>query len=161
MKITEYADRLLKDLDKVDYLEKIKIQQQNWIGRSEGTTVKFLIPNSEFLIDVFTTRVDTIFGVTAMVIAPEHPLIDKLITAENKDKVKNMLRWPRKKRYRKDRNRKRKIGVFTGSYCINPANGQKVPIWVGDYIIAVYGGGAVMMVPAHDKRDYQFAKNII
>ena len=159
LKITEYADRLLKDLDKVDYLEKIKIQQQNWIGRSEGTTVKFLIPNSEFLIDVFTTRVDTIFGVTAMVIAPEHPLIDKLITAENKDKVKKYVEMAAKKSdIERTETEKEKIGVFTGSYCINPANGQKVPIWVGDYIIAVYGGGAVMMVPAHDKRDYQFAK---
>lgn len=159
LKITKYADRLLKDLDKVDYLEKIKIQQQNWIGRSEGTTVKFSIPDSEFSIDVFTTRVDTIFGVTAMVIAPEHPLVDKLSVKEYKDKVKKYIGMAAKK---SDMERmeaeKEKTGIFTGSYCINPANGEKVPVWVGDYVVATYGGGAVMMVPAHDKRDYQFAK---
>ena len=159
LKITKYADRLLKDLNKVDYLEKIKIQQQNWIGRSEGTEIQFKIQNSKFKINVFTTRVDTIFGVTAMVIAPEHPLIDKLTTKEYKDKVKKYIGMAAKKsEIERTEAEKEKTGIFTGSYCVNPANGEKVPVWVGDYVVAAYGGGAVMMVPAHDKRDYQFAK---
>jgi leucyl-tRNA synthetase len=153
LKITKYADRLLEDLDKVDYLEKIKIQQQNWIGRSEGTTIKFSN------IEVFTTRADTIFGVTALVIAPEHPLVEKLTTKENKTKVKKYLEAAKKKSdLERTEAEKEKTGVFTGSYCLNPVNNEKIPVWVGDYVVATYGGGAVMVVPAHDKRDYQFAK---
>jgi leucyl-tRNA synthetase len=161
LRITKYADRLLKDLDKVDYLEKIKIQQQNWIGRSEGTVIKFQVSSFKFqeFIEVFTTRVDTIFGVIAMIIAPEHPLAEKLSTQEHQDKVKKYIRMATKKsEMERTEAEKEKTGVFTGSYCINPANGEKVPVWIGDYVIAAYGGGAVMMVPAHDKRDYQFAK---
>jgi len=159
LKITTYADRLIEDLDKVDYLEKIKAQQIEWIGKSYGTTVKFQVLNSEFQIEVFTTRADTLFGVTAVVLAPEHPLVEKLITKENKEKVKKYIEEAKKKSdFEREKLEKEKTGVFTGSYCLNPVNKEKIPIWVGDYVIATYGGGAVMMVPAHDYRDYDFAK---
>jgi len=159
LRITKYADRLIDDLAKVDYPDKIKTQQINWIGRSEGTNIKFSIFNSQFSIEVFTTRIDTIFGVTALVLAPEHPLVEKLTTAANKEKVKKYLIAAKKKsELERTEAEKEKTGVFTGSYCVNPANNEKIPIWVGDYVVATYGGGAVMVVPAHDKRDYQFAK---
>ncbi|MEK7624378.1 MAG: leucine--tRNA ligase [Patescibacteria group bacterium] len=160
LRITKYADRLLKDLDTVDYLEKIKIQQQNWIGKSEGATIKFpiLMTSDVINIEIFTTRVDTIFGVTAIVIAPDHPLVDKL-SVKDRDEVKKYIGIAAKKSdIERTEAEKEKTGIFTGSYCLNPANGEKIPIWVGDYVVAAYGGGAVMMVPAHDKRDYQFAK---
>ncbi|MFH1966747.1 MAG: leucine--tRNA ligase [Patescibacteria group bacterium] len=164
LKITAYADRLIEDLDKVDYVEKIKIQQINWIGRSYGTEIDFEIAASPSaprnnIIKVFTTRVDTSFGITAMVVAPEHPLINKLTVKENEQKVKEYILVSKKKsEFERIQLDKEKTGVFTGSYCINPVNKEKVPIWVSDYVIATYGGGAVMIVPAHDKRDYQFAK---
>jgi len=159
LKIIKYADRLIADLDKVDYLEKIKTQQINWIGRSEGTTVKFQVVDSQEYIEVFTTRVDTIFGVTALVIAPEHMWANELITGDNKQEAREYIRAAEKKSdLERMESEKEKSGVFTGSYCINPISGEKVPIWIGDYVVAAYGGGAVMMVPAHDKRDYQFAK---
>ena len=161
LKITKYADRLLKDLDKVDYLEKIKIQQKNWIGKSYGTEIRFKIQDSSCEINVFTTRVDTIFGVTALVIAPEHPLIKNLEfriknLGEVKKYIKNALR---KSEIERTTQEKEKTGVeMKGIKAINPVNNEKVPVWVGDYVVATYGGGAVMVVPAHDKRDYQFAK---
>ena len=159
LKITEYADRLIKDLDKVDYVEKIKTQQINWIGKSQGTEIDFKIVDSSEKINVFTTRTDTLFGVTAMIIAPEHPLLKKLTTKENEKKVKEYVQASQKKsEFERTQLDKEKTGVFTGSYCINPVNQEKIPIWIGDYVIATYGGGAVMIVPAHDKRDYQFAK---
>ncbi len=160
LKITKYADRLIEDLDKVDYLEKIKTQQINWIGKSEGTEVDFKIAGDDLpeKIMVFTTRVDTLFGVTALVIAPDHPLARILIAKGNKKKVEKYIEASRKRSDLEREEDKEKTGVFTGSYCINPANGEKVPIWVGDYVVAAYGGGAVMMVPAHDYRDFDFAK---
>ncbi|PJC25397.1 MAG: leucine--tRNA ligase [Candidatus Tagabacteria bacterium CG_4_9_14_0_2_um_filter_41_11] len=160
LKITKYADRLIEDLDKVDYSEKIKTQQINWIGRSEGTEVDFKIADSgsSAKITVFTTRIDTLFGVTALVISPEHPLTETLTTKENRKKVKEYIEASKKKSDLEREENKEKTGVFTGSYCINPANEEKVPIWVGDYVVATYGGGAVMMVPSHDYRDYDFAK---
>ncbi|MFH0906772.1 MAG: leucine--tRNA ligase [bacterium] len=159
LKITEYADRLIDDLDKVEYVEKIKTQQINWIGRSYGTEMDFLVKNSTEKINVFTTRADTSFGITALVIAPEHPLIQKLTIKENKEKVKKYILDSKKKsEFERTKLDKEKTGVFTGSYCINPVNQEKAPIWVSDYVIATYGGGAVMIVPAHDKRDFQFAK---
>jgi len=159
LKITAYADRLIEDLDKVDYVEKIKIQQINWIGRSYGTEINFQVADSDEKIVVFTTRVDTSFGITAMVVAPEHPLVEKLTTKENKQKVKEYVISSKKKsEFERIQLDKEKTGVFTGSYCLNPVNKEKVPIWVSDYVIATYGGGAVMIVPAHDKRDYQFAQ---
>ncbi|MBU2539653.1 leucine--tRNA ligase [Patescibacteria group bacterium] len=159
LKITKYADRLIKDLDNVNYLEKIKTQQINWIGKSFGAEVDFKIENSEKKITVFTTRVDTIFGVTAVVLAPENPLALEIITKENEAKVKEYIKQSKlKSEFERIELEKEKTGVFTGSYCINPLNGGKVPIWIGDYVVATYGGGAVMMVPAHDSRDYKFAK---
>jgi len=159
LKITAYADRLLKDLEKVDYSEKIKTQQINWIGRSEGTTIEFQIPNSKFLIPVFTTRIDTIFGVTALVLAPEHELVEKITTPEQKKQVDDYILASKKKSELERMDfEKEKTGVFIGAYAINPLNNEKVPVWISDYVIATYGGGAVMFVPAHDQRDYEFAK---
>jgi len=168
-KITAYADRLLEDLDRVDYLPKIKAQQINWIGRSEGTTVEFKLqtPNSELptqnselqSIKVFTTRIDTIFGVTAIVIAPEHPLVGEILKKGRSEEIKRYVEQAKKKsELERTELAKEKTGVFTGLYCLNPVNNEKVPIWVGDYVVATYGGGAVMVVPAHDYRDYDFAK---
>jgi len=159
IKITAYADRLIEDLEKVDYLEKIKTQQKNWIGKSHGTEIDFKAENSQDIIKVFTTRADTIFGVTAVVLAPEHPLVEKLITGENREKVIKYIADAKKKSdFEREKLEKEKTGVFTGSFCINPANTEKVPVWVGDYVISSYGGGAVMMVPAHDQRDFEFAQ---
>jgi len=159
IKITKYADRLIDDLKGVDYPEKVKTQQINWIGKSFGTEIDFKIENSEETIRVFTTRADTLFGVTAVVVAPEHPLVEKLVTEEHKEEVKKYIAEARKKSdFERESLEKEKTGVFTGSYCINPASNEKVPIWLGDYVVATYGGGAVMVVPAHDYRDYDFAK---
>jgi len=159
LKITEYADRLIDDLEKVDYVEKIKTQQINWIGRSNGTEIDFKIVDSDEIIKVFTTRADTSFGITAMIIAPEHSLLKKITTKENQDKINSYVDFSKKRsEFERTQLEKEKTGVFTGSYCINPVNNEKIPIWVSDYVIATYGGGAVMIVPAHDKRDYAFAK---
>jgi leucyl-tRNA synthetase len=159
LKITEYADRLIEDLDKLDYLDEIKAHQKEWIGRSEGAEVEFKIKDSSDSINIFTTRLDTIFGVTALVIAPEHPLLKELVLKDKEGEVKKYIDKSKEKtEFERTKLEKEKTGVFTGSYCINPVNGEEVPIWVGDYVVATYGGGAVMVVPAHDKRDYEFAK---
>ncbi len=159
LKITAYADRLIDDLDKVDFPEKIKTLQKNWIGRSEGTIIKFKIDNQE--IEVFTTRIDTIFGVTALVLAPEHEIISKIKNRiPNINEVENYINnAKRKSELERTDLVKEKTGVqLKGIYAINPLNNEKIPVWIGDYVIATYGGGAVMVVPAHDKRDYEFAK---
>ena len=159
LKITAYADRLIEDLKEVNYLDKIKTQQINWIGKSHGSVIYFSLPDQGKKIEVFTTRPDTLFGVTALVVAPEHPLVEGVITSEQKEAVeKYKVETKKKSEFERTQLEKEKTGVFTGGYCINPANGQKVPIWIGDYVVASYGGGAVMVVPAHDKRDYAFAK---
>ncbi|MFZ5559270.1 MAG: leucine--tRNA ligase [Patescibacteria group bacterium] len=163
LKITAYAERLLKDLEKVDYSEKIKTQQINWIGRSEGVVINFKleIRNLKFEIPVFTTRADTIFGVTALVLAPEYSLIENLkLKIENWDEVHKYISQAKKKSELERMDlEKEKTGVeLKGIYAINPLNNEKIPVWVADYVIATYGGGAVMIVPAHDKRDYEFAK---
>jgi len=159
LKITAYADRLIDDLEEVDYPERVKAQQKNWIGKSFGTEIFFKLESSEEKIKVFTTRADTLFGTTALVLAPEHPLTEKLITKEKKEEVKNYIIGAKKKSdFEREKMEKEKTGVFTGSFCINPVNNEKTPIWIGDYVIATYGGGAVMVVPAHDYRDYDFAK---
>ena len=159
LKITQYADRLIDDLKSVDYLEKIKTQQINWIGKSFGTEIDFKVVDSNEVIKVFTTRTDTLFGVKAIVLAPEHPLAKKLIAKENKEKAEKYIEESKKKSdFEREKLEKEKTGVFTGSYCLNPVSNEKVPIWIGDYVIATYGGGAVMVVPAHDYRDYDFAK---
>ena len=161
LRITKYADRLIEDLNHVDYLDKIKTQQINWIGRSEGTNLKFQIPNSKFQISVFTTRVDTIFGVTAVVLAPEHPIIQNLESRiKNLEEVKKYVEASKK---RSDIERgdltKEKTGVeLKGIKIANPLNNQEVSLWVGDYVVATYGGGSVMVVPAHDQRDFDFAQ---
>ncbi len=158
-KITDYADRLLEGLKKVDWPETTKTAQENWIGRSEGAEIEFLIPNSKETIKVFTTRIDTLFGATYLVLAPEHPMVMKLTTDKNLDKVNKYLEEAKKKS-ELDRLHleKEKTGVFTGSYVVNPINNEKIPVWVADYVIGWYGSGAVMAVPAHDDRDFEFAQ---
>jgi len=161
LKITKYADRLIDDLEKVNFWEKIKAQQINWIGRSDGTEIEFRIENTEYRISVFTTRADTIFGATALVVAPEHAAIKNLeFRIQNLGEVKNYIEESKKKsEFERTKLEKEKTGIpLKGIYAINPANSEKIPIWVGDYVVGTYGGGAVMVVPAHDKRDYDFAK---
>src|SRR5207302_368314 len=151
LRITAYAERLLNDLDTIDWSHSLKEMQRNWIGRSEGAEVEFRIPNSEFRIAVFTTRPDTLFGATYMVLAPEHNLVAEITTPERRDAVK---RYQACTAAKSDLERtelaKEKTGVFTGAHAINPVNGQKIPIWIADYVLASYGTGAIMAVPAHD-----------
>lgn len=158
LKITDYADRLIDGLMSVDYPPRIADQQVNWIGRSRGAEIIFDVQNSKHKITVFTTRPDTLFGATFMVIAPEHPLVDKLTAPEEKSKVIDYVKATEAKSEieRQDTDRE-KTGVFTGSYAINPINQQKIPIWVADYVLMGYGTGAIMAVPAHDERDNEFA----
>ena len=158
-KITDYAEELLTDLDKLDWPERTKNLQKNWIGKSTGTIVTFNIEGSEKTFDVFTTRVDTLYGCTYCVLAPENPLVDEITTSENKEAVEN-YKTEAAKISEIDRTStvKEKTGVPTGAYAINPVNGKKVPIWISDYVLASYGTGAVMAVPAHDERDYEFAQ---
>ena len=159
LKITAYADRLLEDLELVDWPESIKDMQRNWIGRSEGANVTFKVAGTEESFTVFTTRPDTLFGATYTVLAPELELVKKITTSEQTAAVEAYIEETSKK---SDLNRtdlaKEKTGVFTGAYAINPVNGQEIPIWIGDYVLASYGTGAIMAVPAHDERDYEFAK---
>ncbi|EGO2717718.1 leucine--tRNA ligase [Enterococcus faecalis] len=159
LKITAYADRLLEDLELVDWPESIKDMQRNWIGRSEGANVTFKVAGTEESFTVFTTRPDTLFGATYTVLAPELELVKKITTPEQTATVEAYIEETSKK---SDLNRtdlaKEKTGVFTGAYAINPVNGQEIPIWIGDYVLASYGTGAIMAVPAHDERDYEFAK---
>ncbi|WP_461215209.1 leucine--tRNA ligase [Lacticaseibacillus sp. GG6-2] len=159
LKITAYADRLLEDLDDLDWPENIKQMQRNWIGRSVGAQVTFKIADSDKTFDVFTTRPDTLFGATYTVMAPEHDLVDAITTPEQKTAVAEYKAAIEHKSdlERTDLN-KDKTGVWTGAYAINPINGEKLPIWISDYVLASYGTGAIMAVPAHDDRDYAFAK---
>lgn len=158
LKITAYAERLLKDLELVNWSEAIKEMQRNWIGRSEGAEVKFEISNLKFEITVFTTRPDTLFGATYMVLAPEHPLVKNLVTKEKQKEVEAYCAQAvRKSELERTQLEKDKTGVFTGSYAINPVNQEKIPIWVADYVMMGYGTGAIMAVPAHDTRDFEFA----
>lgn len=159
LKITAYADRLIDDLDLVDWPDSIKEMQKNWIGRSIGASVFFDVEDSDQKIEIFTTRADTLYGATYLVISPEHPLVDQLTTLESKAAVEEYKRAVATKSdlERTDLN-KDKTGVFTGSYAVNPVNGKKIPIWIADYVLASYGTGAVMAVPAHDPRDYEFAR---
>lgn len=161
LKITEYAQRLIDDLDDVDYLEKIKTQQRNWIGRSEGAEVQFKITDCEEELTVYTTRPDTLFGVSYMVIAPEHKLIEKLANKiTNLDAVKEYQRLASlKSDFERSEMNKDKTGVkLEGIKAINPVNGKEIPIFISDYVLSTYGTGAIMAVPAHDTRDYEFAK---
>ncbi|MFD1706780.1 leucine--tRNA ligase [Siminovitchia sediminis] len=159
LRITKYADRLLEDLEDLDWPESIKEMQRNWIGRSEGAEVTFAIDGHPESFDVFTTRPDTLFGATYAVLAPEHPLVEKITSPEQKSDVQAYIDQIKSK---SDLERtdlaKEKTGVFTGAYAINPVNGERIPIWIADYVLMSYGSGAIMAVPAHDERDYEFAK---
>ncbi len=159
LKITSYAERLLKDLDKVDWPEGTKELQRNWIGRSEGCEVSFAIEGHSESLHIFTTRPDTIFGATFMVVAPEHPLVEKIATAPYKAQVKKYQQASaQKSEITRQDAAKDKTGEFTGAFAINPLNQMKIPIWIADYVMMGYGTGAIMAVPAHDERDYAFAK---
>ncbi|KAA6348096.1 Leucine--tRNA ligase [termite gut metagenome] len=166
LRVSAYAQRLLDGLDAVDWTDSLKETQKNWIGRSEGAELNFKITNYELRITnenpeltVFTTRADTIFGVTFMVLAPESEYVSQVVTAEQKAEVDTYL-GSVKRRTERERIADRKVtGVFSGSYAINPVNGKEIPIWISDYVLAGYGTGAIMAVPAHDSRDYAFAKH--
>lgn len=159
LKITAYAERLLDDLELVDWPESIKEMQRNWIGKSTGAEVNFTLADGSDIISVFTTRPDTLFGATYMVLAPEHPLVDKVTTSENLDAVSTYKETAASK---SDLDRgelnKDKSGVFTGAYAVNPVTGKEIPIWIADYVLMGYGTGAIMAVPGHDERDWEFAK---
>ncbi|MBW8349274.1 leucine--tRNA ligase [Bacillus sp. IITD106] len=159
LRITKYADRLLEDLEELDWPESIKDMQRNWIGRSEGAEVIFGIDGFDETFTVFTTRPDTLFGATYAVLAPEHPFVEKITTSEQKSAVQAYIDQIKSK---SDLERtdlaKDKTGVFTGAYAVNPVNGKKIPIWIADYVLMSYGTGAIMAVPGHDDRDYEFAK---
>jgi leucyl-tRNA synthetase len=158
LKITEYADQLLYGLDKLDWPAKTVAMQRNWIGRSEGTEIYFQVEKAGERIPVFTTRADTLFGVTYMVLAPEHPLVEKLATPDRKKAVADYIDQSRKlSEIERMSTVKEKTGVFIGSYAINPINGDRLPIWIADYVLLTYGTGAVMAVPGHDQRDWEFA----
>ena len=159
LKITEYADRLLEDLNELDWPESIKDMQRNWIGRSEGAKVTFNVEGSDNQIEVFTTRPDTIYGTSFIVLSPEHALVHKITTSDKQEEIKAYQTEASKK---SDLERtdlaKGKTGVFTGAYAINPLSGQRLPIWIADYVLSTYGTGAVMAVPGHDERDHEFAE---
>jgi len=158
-KITEYADEILEATDDLNWTEMVKTMQKNWIGRSHGAEVEFAVANSKDIITVFTTRPDTLFGATFVVLAPEHELVARLITPETKEQVGGyVLDAARKSEIERMNETREKTGVFTGGYAINPVNGNKVPIWVADYVLSGYGTGAIMAVPAHDERDFVFAE---
>ena len=160
LRITAYAERLINDLDLVDWPEPIKEQQRNWIGRSKGCMLEFNIQHSTFKIEVFTTRVDTIYGVTYLTLAPEHELIEKITTPEQKEAVEKYVAYAKNKSERdRQADVKTITGEFTGAYAVNPLNGVLIPIWIGEYVLAGYGTGAVMAVPSSDTRDYAFAKH--
>lgn len=158
-KITEYAEELLEKLDGLDWPEKTKMMQRNWIGKSTGGEIRFQIADQKIDFAVFTTRADTLYGVTYVVLAPEHPLVEKVTKKEYKIQVANYQEYTRKaSEIDRLSSTREKTGVFTGSYVINPINGRKVPLWIADYVLYSYGTGAVMAVPAHDERDFEFAK---
>lgn len=160
LRITAYADRLLNGLDELEWSDSIKEIQRNWIGRSEGASINFSIEGTDETMEVFTTRPDTIFGVTFMVFCPEHELLDKITTPEHIEEMKNYIAWAKNRSERERQTEVKKVsGVFTGAYAINPFNGVKIPIWVSEYVLAGYGTGAIMAVPAHDSRDFAFARH--
>src|SRR5699024_3472061 len=150
--------RLLDDLEELDWPESIKDMQRNWIGRSEGAEVVFRIANYDEEFRVFTTRPDTLFGATYAVLAPEHDLVKQIVTEEQREAVESYIEEVKNKsEIERTDVSKEKTGVFTGAYAINPVNNKEIPIWIADYVLAGYGTGAIMAVPAHDDRDYDFA----
>ena len=160
LRITAYAERLLQGLETLDWTESIKDVQRNWIGKSMGASVFFKVADKDIDFEVFTTRADTLFGVTFMVLAPEHEMIEQLTTDEQREEVVKYVTWAKNRSERERMSEVKKVsGVFTGSYAVNPFNGTKIPIWISDYVLMGYGTGAIMAVPAHDSRDFAFAKN--
>ena len=159
LRVSAYAQRLLDGLDTLDWSDSIKETQRNWIGRSEGTEMQFRIKGQEEPVTIFTTRADTIFGVTFMVLAPESELVERLTTPEQQAAVKEYVEATKKRTERERIADRRVTGVFSGSYGINPFTGAEVPVWISDYVLAGYGTGAIMAVPAHDSRDYAFARH--
>ena len=159
LRVSAYAQRLLDGLDTIDWTDSLKETQRNWIGRSEGAEMKFAIDDSDVVLEIFTTRADTIFGVTFMVLAPESAYVDMVVTEDKKAEVKEYIDSIKHKTERERMIEKKVTGVFTGSYAINPLTGEKIPVWVSDYVLAGYGTGAIMAVPAHDSRDYAFARH--
>ena len=157
-RITAYADEILEATDALDWTEMVKTMQKNWIGRSVGAEVEFAVSGQDSKITVFTTRPDTLFGAPYVALAPEHPLISQLVNSDTREKVEAYIQASQQKSDVERQENKEKTGVFTGSYVINPVNGQKLPIWVADYVLGGYGTGAVMAVPAHDERDFAFAE---
>ena len=158
LRITAYANRLINDIDALDWTDSVKEMQKNWIGRSYGSTLKFKLENFEDVVEVFTTRPDTTFGVTFVTLSPEHQLVAKITSPEQKEKVEIYAHWAKNRSERDRISDTTKTGEFTGAYVINPFNNNKIPVWVSDYVLAGYGTGAVMAVPAADVRDYEFAK---
>jgi leucyl-tRNA synthetase len=156
-KITNFSDQLISDLDEVDWPEKVKKMQVNWIGKSKGARIKFKVSNVDQVIEVFTTRPDTLFGATYLALAPESSLIDKLISDKQRPKVNQYLKEVSNLSIRERKTKEDKTGIFTGAYAINPVNNKKIPIWIADYVLEAYGTGAIMAVPAHDQRDFEFA----
>src|SRR5690606_13097043 len=160
MRITAYAERLLNDLDKIDWPQPIKDAQTYWIGKSKGASIHFSVKDHELGVEVFTTRPDTIFGVSYVTLAPEHPFVPKIVTEDRKEAVFNYIEQTSKRSERERMADVNKItGEFTGAYAIHPLSGKEIPIWIGDYVLSGYGTGAVMAVPAGDERDYKFAKH--
>lgn len=158
LRVSAYAQRLLDGLDTIDWTDSLKETQRNWIGRSEGAEMRFKIADSDIELEIFTTRADTVFGVTFMVLAPESAYVDMITTPDRKEAVKAYLDEVKHKTERERMIEKNVTGVFTGAYAVNPLTGKKIPVWVSDYVLAGYGTGAIMAVPAHDSRDYAFAK---
>ena len=157
MRITDFSERLLEDLDTLDWPDSIKLSQKNWIGKSTGAEICFPIDNKKN-IKVFSTRPDTIYGATYLVLAPEHKMVESLTTEKYKDQIINYVdKTAKKSELERQENEKNKTGVFTGSFATNPISGEKIPIWISDYVLSSYGTGAIMAVPAHDERDYEFA----
>ena len=159
LRVSAYAQRLLDGLDEIDWSDSLKEAQRNWIGRSEGTEMEFKVADSDKSFTIFTTRADTIFGVTFMVLAPESELVDQLTTPEQRQTVDEYLAYVKKRTERERQTDHSVTGVFSGSYAINPFTGEKIPIWIAEYVLAGYGTGAIMAVPAHDSRDYAFARH--
>ncbi|MBX2945674.1 MAG: leucine--tRNA ligase [Cyclobacteriaceae bacterium] len=160
MRISAYAERLLAGLDAIDWPEPLKEMQRNWIGKSKGAQLEFNIQHSTFRIEVFTTRIDTIFGATFLVLAPEHELVDKITTEAQRNEVNAYVEVAKNRSERERMSEvKRVSGAFTGAYAINPFNNERIPVWISDYVLAGYGTGAVMAVPGHDERDHRFAKH--
>jgi len=158
LKITDYAERLLNDLDKLDWPERTKEGQRNWIGKSEGAVVQFKVQNTTDSLEIFTTRPDTIFGVSFMVLAPEHPLVKKITASSQKQSVQSYIESTAKKSEVERKATTEKTGAFTGGFAINPLNQKQIPIWIADYVMMDYGSGAIMAVPGHDERDFEFAQ---